>query len=198
MSLRGLLQDEIKRAPIALSLSVIMTIVAVAGLWIAWQQPSHVGASSQTGSTHPAAGRSSLSVWLTITLFLSVTGVGASASRLLYKANGWVAWLSSGVLAVLSLFLTTWAAARLGLDTSRSQAGQAFGNLIFYGTLIIYLGIAGGRPLLDLGRTGYRKHETALEDQNEALGTFVMLVIGVALWGALVGAGQTAAAKAFL
>lgn len=196
MSIRESINEEAKRTPLTLALNAVMTITAIVSLWIALRQPKPLEVAGASAQLVP--NKSSYSIWLTIAVYLSVTLVGASICRSLYRANAWAALMASLVLSVLSLFLTTWAAQRLGLNTSSDESGQAFGNLIFYGTVVIYLAVAGGRPLIGLARTGYKTHETEAENQREALGTFLMLAIAILIWGAIVGAGQTAAIKAFL
>ena len=198
MSIWELMKDEAKRGPITLLLNTLMTIIAATSLYVALREPNLPSLAGGAVAAQPPPTRSSFAIWLTVAVYLSVTAVGASATRMLYRTNAWAALLASLVLAVLSLFLTTWAAERLGLDTTASDAGRAFGNLTLYGILIIYLGVAGGMPLFDLGRTGRNNHKTAADDQNEALGIVGMLVLAVVFWGWIVRAGQTAALKAFL
>lgn len=198
MSLLKSLTDEIRRGPLAVSLNVLMAVTGGFSLWIAWQQPVSPIPATQA---HELASNSQVSyaVWTLVALFFSVTGATGGLLRLLGKHSAWTAVLLSVVAAILSIFLTTWAAQRFGFNVVEGKQAVAFNNITFWGTLIIFLALAGKEVVIELARPSPSSVGASEQDRTpDGLATIGGIVLVISIWGAFVGAGQKAAIEAFL
>lgn len=191
-TLSAKIKAEFDRAPVATVFTPVGVLVGIAGIVVAWllTQPvgaaaSRVGGATISSGARPAVPDASAAL-LIIGVFLALTPAMASVCRFFYAVNRYAAVPLSIVVASLSIFLSRLNANLLGYGALPSERVASLDDLLFYGTVTVFLAVAGGQPLLDFIRQGApKKGEEITSDY--AIGTFGLTALTVLLWGWLVG-----------
>lgn len=191
--------EELRRSPIASIFTPLSAMIGGAGVLIAWWQLKAASPVTKAGTlnTKSLADHTSVSAAasiLVIATFLSVTCFTASVTRFSYKRFSFFTTILSVPIAALSIFVNRWNAANIGFGFGEKVRSDAIDDLLFYGTVTLFLAIAGGKPILDLVRP---PKGTKLSDQD-VLGVIGALILAIVLWGGLVGWTQTRLTEAFL
>lgn len=198
-------KEEFSRAPVATSCAALGFFIGVIAISIAAMQldlaagvavgthASSVGPITRT-STH---GPSAWSALLVIGIFLATTPAFGFVVRTVYRLNAFVALLLSVVLASLSILLNRMDAAAWGVGAAREGA-VALDDLLFYGTMLVFVAVAGGDPLIGLARTIGKPDEGAKASSEDGLSVLTAIALTIAIWGATVAWTQGRLVAAFL
>jgi len=198
------IKDEFNRAPIATLAAPSGVFVGLAGMVLAWltATPTKTTNASDIHEAIQPAGTSShtpseSTALIVVCVFLALTPSFASIVRILYRLNCFVAVPLSLIAATLNIFLNRLNANILGYEGLSAAQNAALDNLNFYGTVVIFLSVAGRHPLSDFVRA------TPASDQGEvssddAAGTFLAFAILILIWCALLGWSQKQMTMAFL
>lgn len=192
MSLKRSITEEAAKAPIALFLNSVMALLAVASLVVSARQGTPPSAASSIA--RPVATPTML--WPVLSIFASGASSLAFAARFLYGLTPFAGVILSPALAVTALIATSWVARDASFMRDSKSAG-AFHDLVFYGTVLIFLAVAGREPLAAFTRAMMAPSPGAKASQSDGLMTLVSALLLIAAWGWIVGLGYGLALNAF-
>lgn len=196
MPLLNSIRSEFSRSPITVSSTVISVVIAAVGLLLAWRQNTIQlsATSSSTPETLASSGVHLGNLSLAVSFFIAVSFLLATAIKLLEKSAPFPAMILSVPAAILSSFLTLLIIKLAPPKNFTPQALAEAKDIVFYGTVFVFLAINGRKTLKDLAEAeSERDGELSENNQNSSQGgsfivfAFLLLII----WGGLVSAGLT-------
>lgn len=205
ISMWSKVRREFDRSPVAtvvapLGLLVGFGAICVGCLQLELARRSAEGGTVSGGSAPHAPGAppdGSLAL-VVIGVFLALTPSFALIARMLYRKSRYFAVPASIVIAVLSIFLSRLDATVLGYGVGATGRSAALDEVLFYGTVIVFLAVAGREPLMDLGRPTPATAGDRRVSGEDAVGAVALIVLAVLIWGGLVGWGERRMVAAFL
>jgi hypothetical protein len=173
-------------------LNASMAVLTVAGLVLSSLHSSE--------PTPVALGRDqpvNSAVWLTLAIFLGASGSLAFASRTAFRLSRLAGLLVSLIFAVLSIFSTLWTAQRMHVAQKPDQFG-AFFDLIFCGTLVLFLALAGREPLKVFFQTMLANSDAATNRRTDVAVAAAFAIVLIGIWSWLARLGAETASRALL
>jgi hypothetical protein len=207
MSIKNNVYEELKRSPITVIATVAGVVVGALALFVAWltyvsQSPAQAAPSQGTVLQSASLNLSNLS--LSIAFFFAATFASASLIRLLARYHGFSAFVLSIPTAALVAFFSL---VVLSLAPPKPMNATAFAtarDLVFYGTIVIYVAIHGQAILKDMFANGEpQKSESEAAaikktDSTQGGGVFVGIALLLLIWSSLVSSGLSKLATMFL
>lgn len=196
MSIITKMKEEFYRAPVATLAGPIGILVGLASIAVSWliAQPVSPKAGSQVHSAAIGAGAGVLyEPWSTplifIGVFLILTPSFALLCKTTYKYNKFFAVFCSPIIASISIFLNRLNANIMGIAAGDQQKLSTFDDLTFYGTVALFIAIAGRDVVMDFGRSMAQSVKDE-EGESAAAGILGLGAILVIIWCLMVDWGQ--------
>ncbi|WP_207105856.1 hypothetical protein [Sphingomonas sp. CFBP 8760] len=196
---------EFAKAPVATVSAPAGVAAGVGAIIFAWLQakepPKLAGAIIEASKKGPSAldrlPNGSIAL-LVIAVFFVLTISMAGVTRILYKVTRFTALIASVALAAVSIFLNRLNALILGYQSATQVQLSALDDLMFYGTVMLFLAVAGRAPIIDWAKPSKPPTPEKPYTTEDAIGTLGGIAIIIAIWGALVGWAQQRMITAFL
>ena len=204
MSLKENATEEFNRSPITVASTVLSLLVAVASFVVATARPESVRSFEPPEAQ--AITFSASNLLLVISFFAALSVASASVTRLLARKHEFGAFFLSVVLAAATAF-STYVVFNFVPPTSQSQENLSMAaNLIYWSTLIVFVGFCGQPILVKLvimavrirGDNSYSPNEMIRKERDRIWGTLLIGTIILAAWGSMVSYGQNALTKTLL
>lgn len=151
VSFLGGLQEEFRRSPTATLCAPLGVLVGLGGMVVGYLQleaakrtsESIVVQATQTARFVADQTPNGSIALIVIGVFLALTPSFASIARIFYRLDKFVAVPFSILLAAMSIFLNRLNTVILGYEVNTKPNSAALDNLLFYGTVLIFLTVAG-------------------------------------------------------
>jgi len=191
------IKNEFQTAPIATISALVglpISLITLATAMLLFPAQRSFGENTQasaeatalSGSTSPYIALATIAFFFFVSISLSLL------TRFMYRISGSIAVPFSIIIGAHSIFFVRYFYYLIG---GTNSAAVAIDNLSSWGTVIVFLAIAGARPLADFLRPATKTNADA---ENSGGGTIGAVAILVLIWVTLVIAGQRELASAFL
>lgn len=178
------IKDEFLRSPIATSAALSGLIGGWATILAAWAWITN-GTFAQISIAEQIDGKVGPPALLIIGVFLLTTPASAAICIFLYRLKRSVSLFASVIIASLTAFTNRFNANLMGYPPTETEQVKSVEDLIFFGTIFIFVAVAGRTPLIDFIRPIIIKKEES-EDENQAFVIFGALAIIILIWGGAV------------
>lgn len=189
-------QEELKRSPLTVVVTVIGVLVSTLALFVAWLQYAGAPVVASPGINVPPAQLRITNLLVVLAFFGAASLSLASGVRLLARVHWFAALAVSVLAAVLAAFGTM---VMLHLAPPKSFDADALTtaqDVVFWGTAIVFVAVNGLPVLQDLARPNPRA--TRPNDGMDGAGVLLAAMIVLLAWGGFVSAGLSKLVRLFL